>query len=59
MIRDHFAALYSLLEDFPSDASRTEDDIWDNLIKTGAAAVGSEAATYFEAEEKQRMLTFS
>ena len=58
MIRDHFASFYSLFEEFSSGAFRTEDEIWDNLIKVGASAVGSEAATYFEAEEKQRMLTF-
>ena len=58
MNRDHFSVLYSLFEDLSSGARRTEDDIWDNLLKTGTAAVGSEAATYFEAEEKQRMLTF-
>ncbi|HOW90401.1 MAG TPA: GAF domain-containing protein [Elusimicrobiales bacterium] len=58
MNRDHFSELYSLFEKLSSAPAGTEDGIWDQMITVCAAAIGSEAATYFEAEEKQKTLTF-
>lgn len=58
MIRDHFAVLYQLFEELSSGPVRREDELWDALIRKGSAAVGSEAATYFEADETKRTLTF-
>jgi len=58
MTCDHFAALYSFFEELPGGPAKSEDELWDRLIKKVSAALTCEAATYFEAEETQKTLTF-
>jgi PAS domain-containing protein len=58
MSRDHFALLYALFEDFSSGQAKTEDDLWDYLIRKTSSVIGCHAATYFEADEARKTLTF-
>ncbi len=59
MIRDHFASLSALFKEFSAEGpAKTEDELWNYLITRVSAAVGCEAATYFEAEEAQKTLAF-
>ncbi|MFA6434421.1 MAG: GAF domain-containing protein [Elusimicrobiales bacterium] len=58
MSRDHFALLYALFEDFSSGQAKTEDELWDHLIRKTSSVIGCHAATYFEADEAKRTLTF-
>jgi PAS domain-containing protein len=59
MIRDHFAALCALFKEFSAEGpAKTEDELWNYLIRSVSAAVECEAATYFEAEETQKTLAF-
>lgn len=58
MSRDHFALLYALFEDFSSGPAKTEDELWDYLIRKTSSVIGCHAATYFEADEDKKTLTF-
>ena len=58
MSRDHFALLYALFEDFSSGQTKTEDELWDCLIRKTSSVIGCHAATYFEADETIKTLTF-
>jgi len=57
-MNDHFLALSGLFDEFYSSKAMTEEELWDWLIRRTSAVIGCEAATYFEAEEKQKTLTF-
>lgn len=58
MNRDYFALLYAFLEDFFQGAAKTEEELWLYLIKKASPLVNCQAATYFEANEAQKTLTF-
>ena len=58
MSRDHFALLYALFEDFSFGRAKTEDELWDFLIRKTSSVIGCHAATYFEADETKKTLTF-
>ncbi len=58
MNRDYFSMLYGLFEDFSSGKAKTEDELWDYLIKKASSVIGCQAATYLEADEAKRTLTF-
>lgn len=58
MSSDHFALLYALFEDFSSGQAKTEDELWDFLIRKTSSVIGCHAATYFEADEARKTLTF-
>ncbi|OGS08132.1 MAG: hypothetical protein A2270_03570 [Elusimicrobia bacterium RIFOXYA12_FULL_51_18] len=54
----HFPLLYSLVEDFSTGRTRTEEELWDYLIRKTSSVIGCHAATYFEVDEVQKTLTF-
>ena len=58
MNRDHFALLYALFEDFSACHAKTEEELWDYLIRKASSVIGCHAATYFEADEVIKTLTF-
>jgi len=58
MTGDPFSALYALFEELSAGRNKTEEELWNYLIQKASAALSCEAATYFEAEENQRTLTF-
>lgn len=58
MSRDCFSMLYALFEDLSAGPARTEEELWDYLIRKTSSVIGCHAATYFEADEAKRTLTF-
>ena len=58
MSRDCFSMLYSLFEDFSAGPAKTEEELWDYLIRKTSSVIGCHAATYFEADEAKKTLTF-
>ncbi|MFH1619860.1 MAG: GAF domain-containing protein [bacterium] len=58
MINDEkLRKLYSILSSMREIAGRPQDEVWDFLAKNAAAALSCEAATFFECDEKLRILT--
>ncbi|MEI7480860.1 MAG: GAF domain-containing protein [Elusimicrobiota bacterium] len=58
MNRDYFSMLYGMFEDFSSGKAKTEDELWDYLIRKTSSVIGCQAATYLEADEAKKTLTF-
>ena len=58
MIRDYFSLLHALFEDFSTVQVKTEEELWEDLIRKTSSVIGCHAATYFEADEAKKTLTF-
>jgi len=68
MRRDHFASVCAFFEDFSQGrenaragavlGAETEEELWLYLIKNASPLVNCQAATYFEANEAKKTLTF-
>lgn len=58
MSRDYFPMLYALFDDLSAGQAKTEDELWDYLIRKTSSVVECHAATYFEADEAKKTLTF-
>ena len=58
MNRDYFALLYKLFEDISSGQAKTEDEIWDSLLRETCSMINCHSGTYFETDEARRILTF-
>lgn len=58
MSPEHITLMHALFKDFFLGKNKTEGELWDSLIRKTASVVGCHAATYFEADDTSRTLTF-
>jgi hypothetical protein len=58
MSRDNFSMLYALFEDLSAGPVKTEEELWDYIIRKTSSVIGCHAATFFEADEVKKTLTF-
>ncbi|MBI4800992.1 MAG: GAF domain-containing protein [Elusimicrobia bacterium] len=58
MTADYFETAAALFEDFSLAPLKSEEELWDYLIRKAASAVECHAATIFEADEIKKTLTF-
>ena len=58
MNRDYFSLLYKLFDDISSGQAKTEDEVWDSLLRETCSVISCHSGTYFENDEARKILTF-
>ncbi|MBU2529563.1 MAG: GAF domain-containing protein [Elusimicrobia bacterium] len=54
---NHYLKCQGAINEFLAKKFQTEEEIWDFFIRSSSSLLNSIAATYFEADEKKRMLS--
>ncbi len=57
-MNDSLELISKFAEDLPAEALKGEDALWDYLARRGAGIVNCHAASFFEADEAKKRLTF-
>lgn len=55
---DSIELVYKFAADLPAEAAKGEDALWENLARRGAGIVNCHAASFFEADDAKKRLTF-
>ncbi len=55
---DIFEFVHKFAAELPAEAAKGEDALWDNLARRGAGIVNCHAASFFEADDVKKRLTF-